>query len=366
MLACIKLIGFAILAIRPIGELPAAAAAHVERTLMTNESAPVPATKSDVHPSLAHLPVSIFALVMGTGVLAMVWRQAHFMWGIPRLISDLLLVVAGTLFLTLVTAYLVKVARYPQAVRAEVSHPISMPFVSTITVATLVIATALADPLPQLAAPLWWIGTVCQLLMMVVIISAWWRRPDITLDTMTPAWLIPVVGNIIPPLAARKVGSVELGWFCFGAAIIFWLGLLPLLLHRILTATTPLPTKLLPTLAILVAPPSVGFSSWYRLTGEALAPAARVLYAAAVIFALLVLVQVDRLRRVPFALPYAAYTFPAGAFAVATGIMAQANPAVGYTVIAVIALVLATVVVLGVFSGIVGLAVSKRLFLPAH
>jgi hypothetical protein len=59
---------------------------------------------------------------------------------------------------------------------------------------------------------------------------------------------------VITPLAATEIGSLELAWFAFGVGMVFWLALLPLMLHRVLLYDHPLPAKLLPTLAIFVAP----------------------------------------------------------------------------------------------------------------
>ena len=135
----------------------------------------------------------------------------------------------------------------------------------------------------------------------MAVLSAWFSRPDIGPTAMTPAWFIPVVGNVITPLAAAQLGSVELAWFAFGVGIVFWLGLLPLLLQRVLLHDPPLPAKLLPTIAIFIAPPAVAMLSWQALTGVADGPVVRVLYAAAMVFVVLLLAQVPRLRRLPFA-----------------------------------------------------------------
>ena len=72
------------------------------------------------------------------------------------------------------------------------------------------------------------------LVATLAVVSAWFGRTDIVHGTVTPAWFIPVVGNVVTPLAAPDIGSVELGWFAFGVGVVFWLGLLPLLLQRVL------------------------------------------------------------------------------------------------------------------------------------
>jgi tellurite resistance protein len=196
-------------------------------------------------------------------------------------------------------AYLAKWVRYPAAARAEVRHPIRMAFAPTMTIAILIPATALTRIAAGVAGVLWWVGAVGHLIATILVLSAWFTRGDILVGHVTPAWFIPIVGNVITPLPAREVGSVELAWLSFGIAVIFWLALLPLLLQRVIVHDQPLPEKLLPTLAIFIAPPAVILLSWQALTGARLDPVVRILYAAVIAFVLLVLAQAARLRRVP-------------------------------------------------------------------
>ena len=61
-------------------------------------------------------------------------------------------------------------------------------------------------------------------------------------------------------------------------------GLLPLLFQRVILHDQPLPQKLLPTIAIFIAPPAVGMLSWQSLTGTVDDPVGRVLFSAAMMF----------------------------------------------------------------------------------
>lgn len=220
-----------------------------------------------------------------------------------------------------------------------------MAFVPTVTISMLLLATAGQDLMKPVATGLWWVGALGHLVLTVAIISAWFGRPDITLNHVTPAWFIPIVGNAITPIAAPNLGSVDLAWFSFSVGIIFWLALLPVLLYRVLLHDAPIPGKLLPTLAIFIAPPAVAMLSWQALTGEAADPVARVLHSAAVMFALLLLAQVARLRRIPFAVPYWAYSFPLAAVATASITVAGALESTAYDVLAILLLAMATLVV---------------------
>lgn len=294
---------------------------------------------------LAHMPVTLFSVVMGLAGLSLAWRRAAQVWDVPEIVGEALFVLAAAVFVLIAAAYVAKWLRHPDAVRAELRHPVKMSFVPTVTISLLLLATAGQDLVEDLATVLWWVGATGHLALTVVVLSAWFGRPDITLSQVTPAWFIPIVGNVVTPLAAPALGSVDLAWFAFAVGLIFWLGLLPLLLHRILLHEVPLPDKLLPTLAIFIAPPAVAMLSWQALTGEAVDPVSRILHSAAVMFTLLLVAQAARLRTIPFAVPYWAYSFPLAAVSAASIAMAAALDPTLYDVLAVSLLGLTTLVV---------------------
>jgi tellurite resistance protein len=287
-------------------------------------------------PRLQYLPVTLFSSVMGLAGLSLAWRRAAKVWGdVPTWPATSLFWVAAAVFVVIATLYTGKWIRHPGAAWAELQHPIRMAFAPTMTIALLLLATAGATVAPDAARIAWWIGAPTHLAVTVAVLSAWFARPDIHMAHVTPAWFIPIVGNVVTPLGARENGSLDLAWFAFGVGFTFWIALLPLLLQRVLTHEQPLPEKLLPTLAIFIAPPAVAMLSWQALTGETDGPMVRILHAAAMMFVVLLFAQVARLRRVPFALPYWAYTFPlAGASAAATA-MAGSRPGWLYDAIAI-------------------------------
>ncbi|HHU11551.1 MAG TPA: C4-dicarboxylate ABC transporter [Intrasporangiaceae bacterium] len=322
-------------------------------------SAPATPTVRTPEYGIPHLPVSLFAAVMGLGGTALAWRRADHVWGLAQWPSLVFVALAVTVFAVVGTAYIIKGLRWPHTVQAEFRHPIRMAFVPTITIALLVLATALQDLARPVAVVLWWIGAVGHLAATVWALSSWTVREDIGVGHITPAWFIPVVGNIVTPLAAPTIGSVEFAWFAFGVGMIFWVALLPIILYRIVLHETPFPPKLRPTYAIFIAPPAVAMLSWQSLTGRLDDPMGRVLYAAVVILAVLVAAQWPRLRTVPFALPYWAYTFPLAAGATAAIAVAGALPGVVYDIVAIVLLTVSTLVSLGVLARTL-LAHSRR------
>ncbi len=115
---------------------------------------------------------------------------------------------------------------------------------------------------------------------------------------ISPAWFIPAVGNVVAPIAGVGLGFPETSWVFFAAGLIFWIVLLVLVMNRLIFHD-PLPGRMVPTLAILIAPPAVGFLAWLQLNGGVLDGFARLLYAATLVFLGLALTQAGKLRRLP-------------------------------------------------------------------
>jgi len=263
---------------------------------------------------IEHLPVPVFATVMGFGgwTLATAALERHH--GAPPGASLVLLALTTALFLFLSVLYLLKLQRHPGRVAEEWRHPVRRSFFPAVSIGLLLIATATAPHRPDVTLPLWMVGTVLQLLLTVLIVRAW-IVSDHALAHLNPGWFIPAVGNIVVPLAGVPLGLAEISLFFFALGLFFWLVLVTLVFNRLIFHD-PLPERLVPTLVILVAPPAVGFLAWLNLAGK-LDLFAHMLFGLALFFALLVATLARRLLAVPFGLSAWAWSFPLAAFTAA-------------------------------------------------
>jgi tellurite resistance protein len=99
-------------------------------------------------------------------------------------------------------------------------------------------------------------------------------------------------------------------------------------------------------MVILIAPPAVAFVAYLRLTGG-IDPAARMLVNMAYVFAALVLVQLPKLRTLPFALSWWALSFPLAALSIASFSYGRAIGSPAHEVIGLVVLFLLALVVAG-------------------
>lgn len=272
-------------------------------------------------PRLAHFPNAFFAMVMGLAGLTLATERLEKSLGWAHGISLLLLVATAVIFLVLLGFYGLKAKRFPEQIKWEWNHPVRMCFFPAASIGIILMGTAMGPFSETLCLILWGLGAGLHLLGTLAVLTAWISHRTFETLHLNPAWFIPVVGNIIVPIAASRFGFMELGWFFFSVGIIFWIVLLTLVFNR-LVFHNPLPERLLPTLMILIAPPAIGFVAYVSLTGDVDA-FARVLFNTGILFFLIILTQVPKLMRIPFALSWWAYSFPLAALTISTLLFAE-------------------------------------------
>ncbi len=312
-------------------------------------------------PWLDHVPVPLFAVVMGVSGLGLAWRKAHAVLGVPEAVSHAALAAAALVFVAIALLYAAKAVRCPQAVAAEFAHPVRANFFPAFSISLLLLSRA-ALPLSHGAAlAMWAAGAAIHLGFTLLLVRRWIvRNHDI--QHSNPAWFIPVVGNILVPLTGAPLGYMELSWFFFSIGLGFWVVLFTIVFYRIVFHDQ-MPAKFMPTLFILIAPPAIGFISYEALTG-AVDPFARVLFYFALFLGLLVLSMARQFLAVPFAVSWWAYTFPLDALTIAVLEYHERTGAEGLAPVCWIALVLTTAVVVAVFLGTLAALVVGKLFVP--
>tara|TARA_R110002020_G_scaffold98736_2_gene234788 strand:- start:514 stop:1485 length:972 start_codon:yes stop_codon:yes gene_type:complete len=297
---------------------------------------------------LENFPVTFFAVMMGLLGLVLSMTAAETAAGASGAASQFILGAAVAVFVVLAAFYGLKLVRHPAAVRAEWNHPIRIAFFPTISISLLLLGTALAPRMPDLAYGVWSLGVAAQGILSLSVVANWIGHRAFQPIHLSPAWFIPAVGNVVVPLAGVQFGAVELSWLFFSAGLLFWIVLLTLVMNRLIFHE-PLPSRLMPTLVILIAPPALAFVAWVRLTGEVDA-FARILLNTGYVFALIVLTQAPRFFRLPFALAWWALTFPVAALSVASFVFAhetgsEPHRMMGFGLTAMLALAVATLVV---------------------
>lgn len=270
---------------------------------------------------LQHLAPGWFATVMGLAGLSLAWHAAVPVLGDAAGAAGLVLSGLALLtFLALAVASLLRLQRHPQAWADDLKHPVRHVFVAAVPVALILLVTAAVAA--GLAGPwltvLWGLGAAAQLGTTVWILARWWRTgpgSGLPWATLTPALCIPIVGNVLVPLAGVPLGQAAWSAAQFGVGALFWPVVLVLLLVRI--AQQGLwPERLLPSNFILVAPPAVVGLALLRLGAPLLVGWA--LWGVALCTLAWVATLLRRIADQPFGMVHWSLSFPLAAITVLT------------------------------------------------
>jgi tellurite resistance protein len=309
---------------------------------------------------LSYLPVSLFGAVMGLTGLSIAWQHVHEQYGFPPLLAYLFAAIAIAAFGGMLFGYSVKWITAPNSVSTEFKHPIAGSLFGTFFVSLLLLPIVLAPTSLGFARLLWTIGAVG------MVAFAWFRLDRWMSDRQqvahaTPAWIIPVVGLLDVPLAIPALGLSDLHPLMvstLSVGLFFTIPLFTLIFQRLLFEP-PLPDALQPSLLILIAPFSVGFSTYVATTGQ-IDLFAQVLYFLALFFTSVLLGRLRNLLRCcPFRVSWWAVSFPLAATSIAALRFAAGTPGLlwqwiawvllGFTTLVITALLLRTVV--GILDG---------------
>jgi tellurite resistance protein len=207
---------------------------------------------------------------------------------------------------------------------------------------------------------MWTLGAIGMVVFAWFTISRWLSDRQQFVHA-TPAWIVPVVGLLDVPLAIPTLGFSALHplmVFALAVGLFFTIPLFTLIFQRLLFEA-PIPDALRPSLLILLAPFSVGFSTYVATTGG-VDLFAQVLYFLTLFFASVLMGLVrDLLWCCPFRVSWWAVSFPLAATSIAALRFASATPGwpwawiawalVGLTTLVIVGLLIRTV--LGVVAG---------------
>jgi tellurite resistance protein len=311
---------------------------------------------------LPFFPISFFSMVMGLAGLCIAWEKAQIGFHLPYRLDLALLPFTALVFIILTITYLLKMLRYPGEVVKELNHPVKLNFFPAVSISLILLSITMLHTLPQVSRILWMIGSSMHLGFTLYVMNIWIHHDKFEVHHINPAWFIPVVGNVLVPVAGTAHGYYEISWFFFSIGIIFWLVLFTIIIYRVLFHN-PLPDRLMPTFFILIAPPAVGFISYVKLNGG-IDNFAHVLYYIGLFLTLLLFTMVLRFSRLQFFLSWWAYSFPLAAITIATLLMYEKTSNPGFAALGWVLLTLLTLVVTFLFYRTMRAVGGKKICMP--
>jgi tellurite resistance protein len=310
--------------------------------------------------SIKALPVNLFAAVMGLSGLSLAWSLAHHTLGISGAVGQGTGALAILVFVVLSLAYLGKAIKFPAAVKAEFSHPIMGNFFGTISIGTLLVSSLLGSYSETLQQWVWSIGVLATLALGLVMLARLLNGGFAHMHAV-PALIIPgvasldiaVAGGTMPMAWAHEVNLLAVA---VGAmvAVVFFVMIFSRLAHG-----EALPTGMLPSLMIMIAPFEVGFLAYANITHGIDMFSAMLFYFGLFLF-LVIGFKIFR-PSIPFSAGWWAVSFPLAALSSAALKYANAVQSLPLEAIAIALLVFLSVVIAVLFVRTLHLLFSGKL-----
>ncbi|MBO8154805.1 SLAC1 anion channel family protein [Thermovirga sp.] len=265
---------------------------------------------------IKNFPISFFAVTMGINGFLIALGKMKELLGIPNILLTVVIAVSLLIFVVLASLYIAKCISFPEEVIKELHHPVKMHFFPTFAVSLLLFSIAMLDLNLTVSKILWWIGAPLQLAFTIYTMTSWVQKTHFDVTHANPSWFIPILGNLIVPVAGVAHVPLPVNWFFFSVGFFFWVVMLAVIINRLIFHH-PVVEKLVPTFFILMAPPAVAFISYVKITGL-LDSFAIFLYSLVVFMVIFVLAQWRLFSKIKFYLSWWAYSFPLAAVDLAT------------------------------------------------
>jgi tellurite resistance protein len=227
-----------------------------------------PLNPSQREASVRNLPVNLFASVMGLSGLAMAWRLAHESLGAPAVVGEAIGAFALGMFLLISAAYLTKLVKHPDAVRAEFNHPIAGNFFGTIAISLLLLSAVIAPYGASVSHTVWSVGVVATFVLCFLAVSRL-LKGQVDASHAVPAWIIPGVATLDIAVTGAHMPmdwAPEINLLAGAVGAMLALALFVMIVSR-LVHREPLALAMTPSLMMLMAPFAVGFLAYVNVVG---------------------------------------------------------------------------------------------------
>ena len=305
------------------------------------------------------IPNNVFGISFGIAGLAGTWSAARPILGTSTAVANTLYIMAAAIWLVLLVLY---TSQGPRRIIADLRNQALGPFTSVAFITPMLVSSALAPYALDAARTL-----VAVFLALTVLLGAWmtgqWIVEPIDEDSANPSYFLPVAaGGLVGGSAASQVGMHAVAEASFGIGILCWIFFGAPLYSRLFFRPM-MPTPLLPSLAIELAPPAVAGVAYFALSKGRIDAFATALAGFAVLMALVQVRLIPLYAKLHFSLTMWAFTFPYAAAATDAVLWIRARQPAGGTAYAAVAVGLITFFIATIAAFTLA-ALLRRTFLP--
>jgi tellurite resistance protein len=256
------------------------------------------------------VPLNTHAIPLGLAGLAQVWTAAASALGLPFELGQAFWLIAAIAWIWTLTVHLHRGTRTDQPLSHQLTHFAQGPLAALLPLAAMLLGAGLHRTIPIA-------GTVLTLISLAAAtaFAAWilsfWMRGELPLESVHGGYFLPIsAAGLVGAFAASETGLNWLAVGSFAVGIFFWLVISVFFFLR-LALRPAMPAPLVPTLAIMMAPPAVASAAWLTISDGR---PNHLFEGLTAMTALMVLIQVMLLPRycaLPFSHGFWSFTFPA-------------------------------------------------------
>ena len=295
----------------------------------------------------SRIPLNTLAIPFGLIGWAGCWTTATAGLGWASWTAEPFWAIAVVALIWLVVAHTVRGRRASATLVEQLRHPAQGPIAAIAPLSLVLLGAHIHQTLPVLGSVLVYLGAATCFLYSGWL-TALWIRGTIPIEAVHGGYFLPTVAaGFITAAAAANIGNPALAFAAFGFGAFFWAVLFALLFVRLVLAS-PLPGPLTPTLAILVAPPSVGGMAWLAMNGHRIDAVGLVLFGLTAFMVLIQIALIPTYRKLHFSLGFWSFTFSAAAVASQTIALSRIANYDGWQVVAIAALVAVSILVVSI------------------
>jgi tellurite resistance protein len=292
---------------------------------------------------LQFFPIMMFAVIMGLSGLTIVFQKAEEVLNIFNGFGFILAQIDTLIFVVILLLYLAKIVKYFDEVKKEFNHPVRINFFAASAISFLLLAIVYHPINLDIATYCFYIGTVMQTFFTFYTISFWINK-NLEIKHSNPAWFIPIVGNVLVPVAGSGIADINFLMYYFSIGMFFWIVLTAILINRIIFHHQ-LAVKFMPTMFIFIAPPALAFIAYAKMYGQ-FDMFASLLYNLALFFTFLLLFMYKNFLNLKFFISWWAFTFPLAAVTIASILAYKMTNIVLYSYFSYFFMLITTLVVL--------------------
>lgn len=263
----------------------------------------------------ARIPLNTFAIPFALAGLASVWTEGSHLLGWSEVTDRILWLVVAFSLLGLLVAHTLRGFASNESLVTQLKHPAQGPLASLVPIVGMLVGDHTATVWPVAGHIISFVSMAAALGFAAWILS-FWMRGHLQPAFVHGGYLLPMVAaGFISAIVAARAGLLDLAFGAFAVGLFFWVIFFILVTVR-LALGPALPPALIPTQAILAAPPAIGGIAWLSISGEQPGLIFDGFLAVTVLMVLVQLLWLPRYLALPSTLGMWSFTFPAAAVTV--------------------------------------------------